>query len=403
MQRFPSATALISAQKPDRPVIGLRPHAAGRAAQWFLQNFPGDVAYAYKANSSVFLLGALYGAGIRHFDVASIPEIEDAATIPGAHLHFMHPVKPRTAIRRAFSEFGVRSFAVDSEDELKKIVEETGGSRELTLWVRVAVAAKNSKIPLERKYGVSGAKAARLLVKARQAAHELGITFHVGSQTSTPEAFVAALDEVGKLIVKAGVVLDRLDVGGGFPSVYGDDVPAPLSAFVEAIVEGVERLPVGERCRLMCEPGRALVAEAESLIVRVDARRGNELFINDGSYGTLFDAAHMGFTYPVRLLGRPVDPAEGLVAFSFWGPTCDTIDYMPGPFLLPSKIKEGDYIEIGNTGAYGRALGGRFNGFGAFDEALLLDAPMLTMYEPPAHERQGPRPAEAREVEQVRA
>ncbi|HWB43811.1 MAG TPA: type III PLP-dependent enzyme [Hyphomicrobiaceae bacterium] len=380
MQRFPSATALISAQKPDRPVIGLRPHAAGRAAQWFLQNFPGDVAYAYKANSSVFLLGALYGAGIRHFDVASIPEIEDAATIPGAQLHFMHPVKPRTAIRRAFSEFGVRSFAVDSEDELKKIVEETGNSRELTLWVRIAVSAKNSKIPLERKYGVSGAKAARLLVKARQAARELGITFHVGSQTSTPEAFVTALEEVGRLIVKAGVVLDRLDVGGGFPSIYGEDRPAPLSDFVAAISEGVERLPVGERCRLMCEPGRALVAEAESLIVRVDARRGNELFINDGSYGTLFDAAHMGFNFPVRLLGRPVDPAEGMAEFSFWGPTCDTIDFMPGPFLLPAKIKEGDYIEIGNTGAYARAIAGKFNGYGFYEEVILKDAPIYTMY-----------------------
>jgi ornithine decarboxylase len=396
MHRFPSAAALIGAQKPDRPVIGLRPHAAGRAARWFLRHFPGDVAYAYKANSSVFLLGALYGAGIRHFDVASIPEIEDAATIPGAQLHFMHPVKSRTAIRRAFAEFGVRSFALDSEDELKKLLDETGGCRELTLWVRVAVAAKNSKIPLERKFGIAGAKAARLLVKARQAAKELGITFHVGSQTATPDAFVTALEEVGKLIGKAGVVVDRLDVGGGFPSIYADATPAPLPAFMHAIADAVERLPVPEQCRLMCEPGRALVAEAESLIVRVDARRGNELFINDGSYGTLFDAAHMGFNFPVRRVGEG-DPGEPLTAFSFWGPTCDTIDFMPGPFLLPAKIKEGDYIEIGNTGAYGRALGGRFNGYGDFEEAILLDEPLLTMYPAQAE------PREQREAQRVQA
>jgi ornithine decarboxylase len=386
MHRFPSAGALIGAQKPDQPIIGLRPHAAGRAARWFLETFPGDVAYAYKANSSVFLLGALYGAGIRHFDVASIPEIEDAATIPGAQLHFMHPVKSRVAIRRAFAEFGVRSFALDSEDELKKIQEETGGCRDLILWVRIAVSAKNSKIPLERKYGIAGAKAARLLVKARQASKELGITFHVGSQTVTPDAYVAALEEVGQLIAKAGVVLDRLDVGGGFPSVYTDASPSPLSAFVRSINDGVERLPIGERCKLMCEPGRALVAEAESLIVRVDARRGNELFVNDGSYGTLFDAAHMGFAYPVRLVGRPQDITETPVPFSLWGPTCDTIDFMKGPFLLPSSIKEGDYIEIGNTGAYGRALAGRFNGYGAYAEAILLDEPMLTMYDGAAEE-----------------
>ncbi|MFZ1103035.1 MAG: type III PLP-dependent enzyme [Hyphomicrobiaceae bacterium] len=380
MRRFPSASALIGATKPDIPVIGLRPHAAACAARWFIEHFPGDVAYAYKANSSVFLLGALYGAGIRHFDVASLPEIEDAATIPGAHLHFMHPVKSRAAIRRAFSEFGVRSFALDSEDELRKILDETGNSRDLTLWVRVAVAPKNSRIPLDRKFGTSGSKAARLLVKARQAARELGITFHVGSQTETPEAFVNALEEVGRLIGRAGVVLDRLDVGGGFPSVYSGTEPAPLAAFIRAITDGVERLPIGDRCRLMCEPGRALVAEAESLIVRVDARRGNELYINDGSYGSLFDAAHLAFTYPARLVSRPVAAHEAYAGFSLWGPTCDTIDCMKGPFSLPEKVKEGDYIEIGNTGAYCRAIAGRFNGYGAYEEAVLLDEPMLTMY-----------------------
>jgi ornithine decarboxylase len=400
MDRFPSATALIAAVKPDRPIIGLRPHAAGRAARWFLQNFPGDVAYAYKANSSVFLLGALYGAGIRNFDVASLPEIEDAATIPGAELHYMHPVKSRTAIRRAFSEFGVRSFALDSEEELKKIAEETGGCRDLTLWVRVAVSSRNSKIPLERKFGATGAKAARLLVKARQAARELGITFHVGSQTVTPDAYVAALAEVGKLIVKAGVMLDHLDVGGGFPSIYDESAaPAPLSSFMSAICDGVERLPIGEHCRLMCEPGRALVAEAESLIVRVDHRRGNELFINDGSYGMLFDAAHLAFNFPVRRVGQPPAANEPLVPFSFWGPTCDTVDFMRGPFHLPAGIKEGDYIEVGNTGAYCRAIAGRFNGYGAFEEAILLDEPMLTMYPTGAAQEQVAESPEARQVQ----
>src|SRR5215471_6845896 len=164
MRRFPSASALLGATKPDIPVIGLRPHAAARAARWFSEHFPGDVAYAYKANSSVFLIGALYGAGIRHFDVASLPEIEDAATIPDTQLHFMHPVKSRHAIRRAY-DLGVRSFALDGEDELDKILEATGNARDLLLWVRVAVPAINSRIPLERKFGLSGQKAAKLLVK----------------------------------------------------------------------------------------------------------------------------------------------------------------------------------------------------------------------------------------------
>jgi ornithine decarboxylase len=217
-------------------------------------------------------------------------------------------------------------------------------------------------------------------MKTRQAAAELGLTFHVGSQTTTPDAFVTALAEVHKVIVKAGVVIDRLDVGGGFPARYPDSEPAPLQVFLDTILAGVEMLPVRENIRLMCEPGRALVAEAESLIVRVDARRGNNLYINDGSYGMLFDAAHLGFIFPTRLVSRDVEPSEPLAPFELWGPTCDSIDYMKGPFILPSSVREGDYIEIGNMGAYGRAIAGHFNGYGEYDEVILLDEPMLSMY-----------------------
>jgi ornithine decarboxylase len=382
MEKFTSAVALVGTRKPDRPVLGIRPHAAGRAARWFIENFPGEVAYAYKANSSVFLIGALYGAGIRQFDVASQPELDDAATIPGARLHFMHPVKARSAIRRAYHEHGVRCFALDCEDELQKIVEETGGARDLELFVRIAVPAKNSRVPLERKFGVTGQKAARLLMKTRQVADELGITFHVGSQTVTPDAYVSALEEVHKLIVKAGVVVDAIDVGGGFPAYYGSGPrPAPMKAFMDAIAHGFEKLPVAEACRLICEPGRALVAEAESLIVRVEARKGNDLYINDGAYGALFDAAHLAFPFPVQLVRPGYQGGEKLMAFEMWGPTCDSIDRMKGPFLLPASIREGDYIEIGNIGAYGRAIAGQFNGYGQYEEFILEDEPMYTMYE----------------------
>jgi ornithine decarboxylase len=384
MERFDSAADLVLARKPERPVLCARPHAAARSARWFLDNFPGDVAYAYKANSSVFLIGALYGAGIRHFDVASSVELEDAATIPGSHLHFMNPVKSRESIRKAYHVHGIRSFSLDTEDELKKIVDETMvdgvRARDLVLFVRIAVPAINSRIPLERKFGATGQKAARLLVKTRQAAAEVGVTFHVGSQTMTPDAYVNALAEVGRLIGKAGVVVDRLDVGGGFPSIYPGMQPAPLSRFISAIAEGVERLPVREDVRIMCEPGRALVAEAESLIVRVEARRGNDLFINDGGYGVLFDAAHLGWIYPIRLVNRAPAAGEALVSYELWGPTCDSIDHMKGPFLLPASIKEGDYLELGNVGAYGRAIAGDFNGYGKYEEAILADEPMMSMY-----------------------
>ena len=380
MEKFNSAAALIAVRRPERPVRALRPHVAARAARWFLENFPGDIAYAYKANSSVCLIGALYGAGIRHFDVASLPEIEDAATIPHAKLHFMHPVKSREAIRQAYWNFGVRSFSLDSEEELAKILAETGNARDLSLFVRIATKAKNSRIPLERKFGVVGPKSVPLIRAVRQAAAELGVTFHVGSQTATPDAYVDALEQVQRLIVKAGVVVDRIDVGGGFPSRYPDIAPAPLAAFTEAIRSKTGKMSIGEHCRLMCEPGRALVAEAESLIVRVDARRGNELFINDGTYGMLFDAGHLGFTYPVRLVGDETEGREPLEPFQLWGPTCDSIDHMKGPFMLPGKVNEGDFLEIGTIGAYGRALASNFNGYGRYEEVILADEPMQTMY-----------------------
>jgi ornithine decarboxylase len=156
--------------------------------------------------------------------------------------------------------------------------------------------------------------------------------------------------------------------------------PAPLERFLSAIEEGVEKLPVREDVRLMCEPGRALVAEAESLIVRVEARRGTDLFINDGGYGVLFDAAHLGWIFPARLLGRDPAPGEAMTPFELWGPTCDSIDHMKGPFLLPASVREGDYLELGNVGAYGRAIAGDFNGYGKYEEAILDDEPMMTMY-----------------------
>lgn len=380
MDRYASASAYLKAHQPDVPVLGMRPHAAGRAARWFLKHFPGEVAYAYKANSAVFLVGALYGAGIRAFDVASLPELEDAATIPQANLHFMHPVKSRNAIKRAYFEFGVRCFALDTEDELTKILEETGAPDDLELFVRLTVPARNSSIPLERKFGIDGTAATELLMRTRQHCDTLGICFHVGSQTATTDSFDLAFQAVRHHIVEAGVVVDAIDVGGGFPSRYSEHEPAPLMDFIRTIDRGFNDLPVSHDCRLICEPGRALVAEAESLIVRVDARRGNELFINDGGYGALFDAALLDFRLPVRLANRSTDPDEPMEGFQMWGPTCDSIDHMKGPFVLPASIREGDYIEIGNMGAYGRAIAGSFNGYGRYIDIILDDEPMYTMF-----------------------
>jgi ornithine decarboxylase len=402
MDVFTSAAEFLRHHRPERPVLALRPHAAYRAARWFLANFPGRVLYAAKANDAPAILDALIDAGISAFDVASLVEIERLAGVPGAELFFMNPVKARQAIAHSYHRAGVRSFAFDSEDELDKIIEETGGAKDLYLFLRVACPNTHSLIPLEGKFGASSAEAPQLLLRARQVTRRLGITFHVGSQAVVPAAFGEALRQVGQLIVASGVLVDAIDIGGGFPSRYPHSNPPDLASFMEEVLKAADELTVKHSCELLCEPGRALAAEAESIIVRVDARRDHALYVNDGAFGTLFDAAYSGFRFPARLVGIAGRKRSAETEFSLYGPTCDSSDYLPGPFLLPESMREGDYIEIGQIGAYGRVLANRFNGFGEYDEIVLIDAPMLSMYGAETTEKtdtETARPSERRKAQ----
>jgi ornithine decarboxylase len=382
MKRFKSAATVVSQMNPTVPVIGMRPLAAARAARWLLANFPGDVAYAYKANDNPLILGALYGAGMRHFDVASIGEVAEASTMPGAHLHFMHPVKPRDAIRLAYFGYRVRTFSLDTAAELAKIVAETNEGRDLSLLVRMAIPSRDSVIALDRKFGIEPTGAVDLLRRARKVAHKVGISFHVGSQMLRPENYTRAIALSSEVAQAAGVDLDYLDVGGGFPARHPGSEPPPLSEYIREIKEATRRFGL-DRCRLMSEPGRALVAESESVIVKVIGRRDHNLYINDGTYGCFFEGAKIygGLAYPTRLIrsGR-FYTGERTAPFVFWGPSCDSIDYMPGPFHLPEDVREGDFIEVGQLGAYGRVSRSNFNGFGAYEQVLLGDEPMLSMY-----------------------
>jgi ornithine decarboxylase len=380
MDVFTSAAEFLRHHRPERPVLALRPHAAHRAARWFIDNFPGRVLYAAKANDAAPIIDALAGVGIKGFDVASLVEIERLARVPGAELFFMNPVKSRTAIATAYRDFGIRCFAFDSDEELDKIVAETGGAKDLTLYLRVACPNTHSLIPLEGKFGASSEDAPALLLRGRQIAERLGLTFHVGSQAVVPAAFGEAIRQIGQLIVASCVLVDAVDIGGGFPSRYPHSDPPELHSFMDEVVRAADELAVKHSCELLCEPGRALVAEAESVIVRVDARRGNALYVNDGAFGTLYDAAYSGFRFPARLITASRRKAKPVADFVLYGPTCDSADYLPGPFVLPDCVREGDYIEIGQIGAYGRAMASRFNGFGEFDEVILRDEPMLSMY-----------------------
>jgi ornithine decarboxylase len=370
----------IAKARPAQPVTLIRPHAARRAARFFIEEFPGRSLYAVKANPSPDLLRLLWESGGTHYDVASIAEVRLVAeTLPDAVQCFMHPVKAEEAIEEAYFRHGVRTFSLDTIDELEKIVRATKGAGDLNLCVRIRVSSDHAKLSLAAKFGAEPDEMKALLLATRQAADALGICFHVGSQAMTPAAYHEAMERVRAAIVEAAVTVDIVDVGGGFPSVYPGMEPPPLQAYFDVIARSFESLPISYSAELWCEPGRALCAEYASLLVRVEKRRGDQLYINDGAYGALFDAAHIGWRFPVKLVRA--EPSETRdMAFSFYGPTCDDLDHMAGPFMLPADIGPGDYVEIGMLGAYGCAMRTAFNGFGSVTTIEMTDEPMASLY-----------------------
>lgn len=381
MHEFKSVYSMVQALRPEHPVYCLRPSAVTIATRWFQDNFPGRVLFAVKTNPE--FVHTVAAAGLQHFDVASIGEIELVHRIaPGARISFMHPVKSRDAIRRAYFQYGVRDFALDSEAELQKILEETSHAVDLNLFIRVSVCNRHSNHSLAGKFGISGKAAAKLIFLARQHAENLGICFHAGSQIMKPEAFRFAMQDVSQMIQKSGVIIDILDVGGGFPSIYPGLIPPPLDNYLKVIIDSFEESLVSETCELWCEPGRALVAEGACLVVKVELRKENDLYLNDGTYGGLFDAGHPGMVFPVRKIADDADSTivTEMDEFIFFGPTCDSIDAMAGPFELPVNIAEGDYIEIDNMGAYSISMRTGFNHFDYCEQVIVDTAPPLSMY-----------------------
>lgn len=364
---YGSAAALLSQRSPVDPVVCLRPHLIEARAREVIAAFPGDVLYAVKCNDAPEVLRALWAGGVRAFDTASINEVRRVkALLPGAACHFMHPVKSAGAIAEAYHAHGVRRFVFDHPEELAKIVAATGCADDLELFVRLAVPGEGALLTLTGKFGVGVDEAAALVRAARAYAREVGVTFHVGSQCVEPEAFARAIGLAAQVARRAGGI-DHLDVGGGFPAVYKGDEPR-FQRFVQVIREAVARH--GLACHLQCEPGRALVADGASVLTRIELRRGESLYVNDGVYGNLAELKWIGPQFPMRL----VRPSEaGALGFDLYGPTCDSIDSMPGPHWLPEDAEEGDWIEVGMMGAYSNALRTGFNGFGSDGVALVGD------------------------------
>ena len=381
---LPLVDAFTAASRPTDPVLCLRPAVIAAAARRFVDSFPGDALYAVKCNPEPRVLRALWTGGVRHFDCASLGEVGLLRKLlPAAEIHFMHPVKARPAIHEAFHRYGVTDFALDSADELAKILQETvpvglvGDPPTLGLFVRLALPKGGAVYDLSGKFGAPLQEAVDLLCAARPHAARLGISFHVGSQCLDPDAYARALQLTGEAIERSGVTVDIVDVGGGFPVSYPDMTPPTLSEYIAAITTAAAKLP--ETVRLWAEPGRALVASGGSVVVQVLLRRPDAVFVNDGVYGSLSDAGALGFRFPARRirLGEAHEAEATLADFALFGPTCDSDDRMRGPFRLPVDVREGDWIELGQLGAYGACLRTQFNGFGHIDLVEVADPPLL--------------------------
>lgn len=369
-----SAAALRTRLPEITPAVLIRPQQLRRRARSTLAAFPGEVLYAVKCNDAPEVLQALFEGGVRGFDVASIGEIRALRRQFGdtVRLAFMHPVKPAAAIREAFFLHGVRRFAFDHGEELDKILSVTGRAPDLELVLRIAVPGEGAALPLAGKFGVEPAEAVALLRRARPHAAVLGITFHVGSQCERPDSFAAAIRLAGEIAARAGGI-DHLDVGGGFPARYRGSEP-DFESFVAVILRSVREAGLAH-ATLACEPGRLLVADGASVLTRVELRRDRALYLDDGIYGNLAELRWLGPCFPIRALrGRHV-LAGPKADFELFGPTCDSIDSMPGPHRIVAGVQAGDLLEVGMAGAYTHALRTRFNGF---DEAprLCVDDPV---------------------------
>lgn len=356
----------VRQSKPQYPVSVLRPYALVKKAQEFTTTFPGRVLYAVKCNPDERVIRSLIEGGVNSFDCASIGEIRTIkAIMPNATIYFMHPIKAREAIREAYFTHGIRNFVLDSADELKKILAETKNAKDLTLFVRMAVPKQKVATDFSAKFGAAPMLTGELLRMARPFAAKLGVSFHVGTHCTDTGAYRHAVKVATDVINASGVEVEALDIGGGYPADLDPANPPPaLSEYFGAVAEALKDAKM-EEIELLCEPGRAMVADGGQLVVRVEGRKGDLLYLNDGTYGGIFEGGpSCDLPYPAKLVRSGSKKASATMApFRLAGPTCDSVDMLKGPFMLPEDINEGDWIILDQLGAYGEVSRTPFNGF----------------------------------------
>ena len=372
---YKNSQEYIQIAQPDSPIYLLAKDNLTHTAQKLIKNFPGEVSYAVKANPHPEILETLHSAGVDSFDVASLQEARLLrGLLPTSSLHFNNPIRTAETNREAHHELNITSFVIDDFAGLEHLIKmDTHSPLEIT--VRFKLPHKNAAYDFGSKFGANPETAVMLLRAVANSGHIPSMTFHPGSQCTDPAVYAEYISAAADICKLANVTLFRLNVGGGYPVRYDTEGDTPdVAAFFSTIADAVNACFPGERPALLCEPGRALVAESVSLVTQVIHVRDNgDVFINDGIYGGLQEQAITDINLPVKVWRqgcRVVNEAHETVVF---GPTCDPIDRIPRPLKLPKGLQPGDFIEFGCLGAYGSATSTQFNGFESAQYEMVIN------------------------------
>lgn len=334
----------------------------------FKNYFPGaEIQYAVKANAEPEFLETLFEAGAG-FEVASKHELDllISLKVPPEKIIYGTSVKPAEHIA-AFADYGVERFACDSLPELEKIAANAPGSK---VYIRVTVDETGSVFKFSEKFGTERENSLGLLTHARELGLKpYGLSFHVGSQASNPKAWAHAIEQLVPVIRElqdAGIMLEALNLGGGFPCHYASsEENVTLEEIAQNIHEASRELPYD--LTFILEPGRGIAAETAVLvadvIARVERKERTWLFLDVGVYGGLFETmAYQGSTrYRVTSLRASYDAGEA--QFAIAGPTGDSPDVITREALLPADIDVGDKLVFHDVGAYSLVAVSPFNGF----------------------------------------
>ena len=374
---FDHAAHVARDMRPELPVLCFSPDRLARNARLFREMFPGEVSYAVKANAAQEVVRTIAEAGVRVFDVASPAEMTTVSSVCSeARFHYHNPVKSRAEIDEAYNSFNCRRFAADCVQEIDKISNVIGGRSDVEIAIRFRLPTHGASAhDFSTKFGATVPEAAELLSYTQSVGINGVLTFHPGSQCTSPAVWQRYIEAAAGIARLAGVELRTLNVGGGFPARYVAQGVPRLETICQEIEQATRQAFQGVGMPgLECEPGRGMVANSQSVLTRVKlvkAERG-EVFLNDGIYGALMEMSQTPeIIGPHRALRSGGDFARSHSDWIVYGPTCDPLDTLPVKLPLPVDIAEGDYVEFGTIGAYGIATATGFNGYGQFETACV--------------------------------